>query len=96
VYASERLNVAAHDRWRAFSTQDYFDSRGVFVGIVWAGPLILLLCAMLIGFLVRAARLLVRYWPRADAGLLGCLTQACSLGEGEARAAAEARQGGRG
>lgn len=60
MYASERLNAAAHHRWRAFSTQDYFDARGVFVGIVWAGPLILILCAMLIGFLVRAARLLVR------------------------------------
>ena len=60
MYASERLNAAAHSHWRAFSTQDYFDPRGVFVGIVWAGPLILLLCAMLVGFLVRAARLIVK------------------------------------
>ena len=60
MYASERLNTAAHARWRAFATQDYFDRRGVFVGVLWAGPLILVLCAMLVGFLARAARLLVR------------------------------------
>jgi len=60
VYASERLNAAAHARWRSFATQDYFDARGVFVGLLWAGPLLLTLCAMLVGFVVRAARLLVR------------------------------------
>ena len=65
MYASERLNAAAHARWRSFATQDYFDRRGVFVGVVWAGPLILILCAMLIGFLARAARLLVRCASRS-------------------------------
>ena len=68
VYASERLNAAAHARWRSFATQDYFDRRGVFVGVVWAGPLILILCAMLIGFLARAARLLVRWVSSTPAG----------------------------
>jgi hypothetical protein len=60
VYASERLNAAAGARWRDFATQNYFDERGVFAAVLWCAPLLLLLAAMLIGFLVRAARLLVR------------------------------------
>jgi hypothetical protein len=60
VYGSERLNAAAGARWRDFSTQNYFDTRGVFAAVLWCAPLLLLLAAMLVGFLIRAARLLVR------------------------------------
>ena len=60
VYASERLNAAAAARWRDFSTQNYFDRNGVFACVVWAAPLLLLAAALLVGFLGRAARLLVR------------------------------------
>ena len=59
LYLSERLNALAGTHWRAFSTQNYFDSKGVFTGVLWAAPLILLQTAMLAGFLYRAAKLLV-------------------------------------
>jgi hypothetical protein len=60
LYASRHLNRAAGARWAVFSTQNYFDEQGLFAGVVWCAPLILLQTAMVVGFLVRAARLLVR------------------------------------
>lgn len=47
---AEKLNSWAHDHWRMFASQQYFDRRGVFMGIFYAGPL------LVIGFvqLVRA------------------------------------------
>jgi hypothetical protein len=46
--------------WRSFAGQDYFDSRGTFVSAVWCAPLVVLLTAMLAGFLYRSALLLVK------------------------------------
>lgn len=60
LYASRHLNRAAGAHWADFSTQNYFDEQGLFAGVVWCAPLILLQTAMVVGFLVRAARLLVR------------------------------------
>ena len=60
LYSSRLLNRAAGARWASFSTQNYFDEQGLFAGVAWCAPLILLQTAMVVGFLVRAARLLVR------------------------------------
>ncbi|CAM9178372.1 unnamed protein product [Discosporangium mesarthrocarpum] len=38
---AEFLNAHLHQRWQQFSRQDYFDEHGVFMAIMWAGPLIL-------------------------------------------------------
>jgi len=59
VYISERLNTSAHQNWEAFSLQDYFDKQGVFVGVMYAGPLLLVGFAQLVNFLVLAAQALV-------------------------------------
>ncbi len=45
VFALEYINAFLHYHWREFSTQDYFDRHGTFLGVMLAGPL------MLIGFL---------------------------------------------
>ena len=60
LYVARHLNRAAGAHWAGFSTQNYFDEQGLFAGVVWCAPLILLQTAMVVGFLVRAARLLVR------------------------------------
>jgi len=60
LYSSRRLNLLAGDHWPRFSTQNYFDTQGVFAGVMWCAPLILLQTAMVLGFLWRAAKLLVR------------------------------------
>ncbi len=79
VYCSERLNALAGAHWQAFSTQDYFDKGGVFAAVLWCAPLVLLLTAMLVGFLVRAARLLVRAAAYRLRALRRCVDDECAL-----------------
>uniref|UniRef100_K3WM82 Uncharacterized protein n=1 Tax=Globisporangium ultimum (strain ATCC 200006 / CBS 805.95 / DAOM BR144) TaxID=431595 RepID=K3WM82_GLOUD len=40
VLVTEPLNKWARANWRSFATQNYFDPRGVFIGIFYAGPLL--------------------------------------------------------
>ncbi|KAL0589541.1 hypothetical protein ABG067_002445 [Albugo candida] len=37
---SERVNAWGHQNWKLIATQNYFDSRGVFIGIFYAAPLL--------------------------------------------------------
>lgn len=42
VGASERINSFASTHWREFSSQNYFDIHGLFIGVLFAGPLLVL------------------------------------------------------
>lgn len=42
LFALEYVNVFLQDHWREFSTQNYFDSHGLFLGIMLAGPLLVI------------------------------------------------------
>lgn len=53
VFMSERINSIAADNWQQFSKQNYFDSHGVFMGMMVTGPLILVLLFQLVGFLLN-------------------------------------------
>uniref|UniRef100_A0A7S0VAA5 Transmembrane protein 18 n=1 Tax=Polytomella parva TaxID=51329 RepID=A0A7S0VAA5_9CHLO len=59
VFMGERLNALGHRHWEKFSTQDYFDPRGVFFSAVLAGPLLLVLLILLINYLITCSSLLV-------------------------------------
>lgn len=59
VWGAETLNAYAHLHWRSFSKQDYFDSHGIFVGVMFSGPLLLLALFQMVNFLVIASNLLV-------------------------------------
>jgi len=59
VFCSEYLNKMGGERWKEFSTQNYFDKHGVFTGTIYAGPLLLILTIQLILTLVDASRLVV-------------------------------------
>lgn len=48
VYFSESINEFAAEKWKLFTRQQYFDSNGMFVSIVFSMP-ILLNCMLLIG-----------------------------------------------
>ena len=60
VFLSERLNRLGNERWKEFSTQNYFDEHGVFIGVVYAAPLLLILTLQLVLTLVDASRLVVK------------------------------------
>jgi hypothetical protein len=48
IYFSENLNSYCRVHWREFSKQDYFDKAGVFAGIMYSGPLLLVLFIQLV------------------------------------------------
>jgi hypothetical protein len=57
VYASEPLNTYCRINWPLFATQNYFDEHGVFAGIMFAGPLLLLLMFQLVGYRVLSLQI---------------------------------------
>ncbi|KAF9579083.1 hypothetical protein BGW38_004815 [Lunasporangiospora selenospora] len=57
---SEPLNGIGSRHWQQFSDDNYFDTHGVFAGIVWAAPLLLNSFLAMILLLRAAARLLIR------------------------------------
>lgn len=40
VYFAERLNELAAIHYKTFSRQQYFDSKGLFISLVWSAPLL--------------------------------------------------------
>ena len=60
VYMAERLNTFAAANWESFSTQNYFDKRGVFISTLWSTPLLLIGTVMLFQNLYNSASLLIQ------------------------------------
>lgn len=60
VRSSEWLNGLGARNWERFATQNYFDKRGIFVGIMLCAPLLLDSLMMLLFFLSEASTLLVQ------------------------------------
>mmetsp|Transcript_15004 Transcript_15004/g.30913 ORF Transcript_15004/g.30913 Transcript_15004/m.30913 type:complete len:302 (-) Transcript_15004:411-1316(-) len=60
VRSAEWLNAQGEEHWESFATQDYFDKKGIFVGIMLSGPLLLDSLMMLVFFIMEAATLLVQ------------------------------------
>ncbi|KRT79162.1 hypothetical protein AMK59_6906, partial [Oryctes borbonicus] len=48
VYFSESINEIASANWKMFSRQQYFDSNGLFISVVFSIP-ILLNCMLMVG-----------------------------------------------
>jgi len=56
---SERINRWANEHWQQFAGQNYFDEHGVFIALVYAGPLLLISFVILVNFLIINAKLLI-------------------------------------
>jgi len=59
VKSSEYLNMYASRHWEDFASQNYFDERGIFAGIMLSAPMLLNAFIMLISFMREAVHLLV-------------------------------------
>lgn len=70
VVVTEPLNKWSQTNWKLFATQNYFDPRGVFMGIFYAGPLLAagffqLVRAAVSCVCVRAGKMTVLGWQHA-------------------------------
>jgi hypothetical protein len=59
VRSAEWLNEIGGRNWEKISTQNYFDKRGIFVGIMLCGPLLVDCLIMLFMFVKEAGQLLI-------------------------------------
>ncbi|XP_073052722.1 uncharacterized protein [Primulina eburnea] len=65
VYLAERLNRILAGNWKSFAGQNYFDSHGLFLTVVWSGPLLVMAVLILVNTLFSMCHLMVR-WKRAE------------------------------
>ena len=93
VYFAERINAACHARWQSFATQDYFDPRGVFAGVVFSAPLLAVVAFQMLYNLYAASNLLVAV-KRAELQRGIRNKKKVGEGEGDAGDAGDAGWGG--
>lgn len=65
VYLAERLNKVLSDNWKSFAGQNYFDRHGVFLSVLWSGPLLVFSMIILVNTLFSLCQLIVK-WKRAE------------------------------
>ncbi|XP_071723256.1 uncharacterized protein [Rutidosis leptorrhynchoides] len=65
VYFAETLNKVLGNNWKNFSTQNYFDPHGVFLSVLWSGPLLIISIVILLNTMFSLCYLIVR-WKRAE------------------------------
>lgn len=59
IFSCERINTYAQGHWREFSTQDYFDNNGVFVGVIVCAPILFTMAVQMLMSLYDTSHLLV-------------------------------------
>ena len=60
VRGAERINAWGARHWSSFATQNYFDAKGIFILIMFCGPLLMDCLIMLLIYLREASQLLVQ------------------------------------
>lgn len=48
VYLAEILNSFLGKNWKSFAGQNYFDSQGLFLSVMWSGPLLVIAMIILV------------------------------------------------
>ena len=59
VRAAEVLNEYGAGHWREFCTQNYFDKGGIFMGLMFCAPLLMVCLFMLLSMIRESSALLV-------------------------------------
>ncbi|XP_015780347.1 PREDICTED: transmembrane protein 18-like [Acropora digitifera] len=59
AFASEQLNVLGAKHWRTFSRDQYFDSFGLFISVVYAGPILFNCFIITVLWLWTAGKMLI-------------------------------------
>lgn len=65
VYLAERINHFLAKNWRSFAGQNYFDPNGLFISVLWSGPLLILSIVLVVNTLISLCKLIVK-WKRAE------------------------------
>ncbi|KAL3845601.1 hypothetical protein ACJIZ3_003004 [Penstemon smallii] len=65
VYLAERLNRFLAGNWKSFAGQNYFDQQGLFLSVLWSGPLLVIAILILVNTLFSLCYLIVR-WKKAE------------------------------
>lgn len=65
VYLAERINAVLHNNWESFASQNYFDQHGIFLSVLWSGPLLCISILILMNTLFSLCQLIVR-WKKAE------------------------------
>ncbi|XP_059615282.1 transmembrane protein 18 [Phlebotomus argentipes] len=60
VYFSESINEFAAHNWRTFSRQQYFDSQGLFISLVFSVPILLNIMLMVGSWLYQSTQLMAK------------------------------------
>ncbi|XP_046402828.1 transmembrane protein 18 isoform X2 [Ischnura elegans] len=60
VYFSESINEIAARNWSLFSRQQYFDSKGMFISLVFSVPILLNCMIMVANWLWQSSQLMMR------------------------------------
>uniref|UniRef100_A0A0B6ZAK7 Transmembrane protein 18 n=1 Tax=Arion vulgaris TaxID=1028688 RepID=A0A0B6ZAK7_9EUPU len=59
VYSAESLNEVAAKNWKLFSRQQYFDSKGMFISLVWSSPLLMNSLIIVMLWILNSSQLMV-------------------------------------
>jgi len=59
AFASEQLNILGAKHWRMFSQEQYFDSQGLFITVVYSGPILFNCFVMTVLWLWTAGKMLI-------------------------------------
>ncbi|WVZ98677.1 hypothetical protein U9M48_044083 [Paspalum notatum var. saurae] len=65
VYLAEKMNKYLEEHWKSFASRNYFDRSGVFISVVWSGPLIFISVVSVVCSLIALCQLMVK-WKRAE------------------------------
>lgn len=60
VYWAENLNTLLDRHWKKFATQAYFDRTGLFLSVVYSGPMLLIMVFIIINNLIQMVKMMVK------------------------------------